>query len=363
MKLQVLQDKLAFGLSITSRFASTRAQLPVLGNILFKTDKQKLILSATNLENSVSLSLGAKIDSQGEITLPAKNVYEIVNNLKTGQVELEEVKENVKLSASDFEATLQGVNSSDFPSVPVSLPQKTLQLELKDFKEALDLVLFSTSADETRPILTGVYFIVDKDLTLVATDGFRLSETKVNCKGSGKGNYILPRNILGELGRIDGMGDRISIAFDKSNNQVLFEVGEAVFSSRVLAGDFPDYKTRIPNKFDTTVDVSKSDLDKAIKLASVFARDAANVVKIECKGKNLKITSESSSVGSQESKIPASIEGNDITVAFNYKFLVDMLRSIKGESVQVNLNGSNDPVVFKDPEQNDYLHLIMPVKI
>jgi len=363
MKLQVLQDKLATGLAITSRFASTRSQLPVLGNILFKTDKQKLILNATNLENSVSLSLGVKVEKQGEITLPAKNIYEIISNLKNDQIGLEAIGENVKINTSEFEAIVQGVNSADFPNIPSSMLSKTAEVDFSSFKKALDLVLFSTSIDETRPILTGVYLVTENGLTLVATDGFRLSETAIEFKGSVKGNHILPKNILSELVRLGEPQDRIQLSFDKANNQVLFGVGEAVFSSRVLAGDYPDYKTRIPKKFKTTIDFSKAELDKSIRLASVFARDAANVVKFECKNKNVTISSESSTTGSQTTKIPAAIEGEELTVAFNYKFLVDMLKSIEGESVVMSLNGSNDPVVFRDPTQKNYLHLIMPVKI
>src|SRR3989339_1900859 len=177
MKLSILQENLKNAVNLTSHFISSKAQLPILANILIKADKTKLTFSATNLENSITTSIAAKIEKEGEITVNGKILNDIVSNLSSGTIEIEMVKEQIKLSSLKFKSNILGSNTSDFPKLPKDIGKKPIILNKEEFIKSLSKILFSVSLDETRPILTGVLFLFkNKSLSLVATDGFRLSE-------------------------------------------------------------------------------------------------------------------------------------------------------------------------------------------
>lgn len=367
MKLQVLQENLSKALVDASRFASIKAQLPVLGNIALSAKKTKLLISSTNLEISIATSIGAKVEEDGDITIPAKTITEAISNLPSGPVALESEKEQLKIKSQNFSLNTLGMNSSDFPSIPTSLDEKdSLVFSKEEFLSALSSVIFATSQDETRPVLTGVLFIFDKDsLVLVATDGFRLSQRKIKLdEQKGKldiDRLILPKSVLSEITRLSK--EEILFSYKKSDNQVLFGIGDSVVSSRVLEGSFPDFDKIIPKSSNTKILLDKEELLRAVKLASIFARDSANVVKLEVKKGVLSLSSESHTSGSQKGGVDAKVEGEDIEIAFNYRFLEDYLNSVKGDEVKIEFSGSNAPGVFTDTEDSDYLHLIMPVRI
>lgn len=370
MKLQVLQENLAQALNITSRFASSRAQLPVLANVLFNTKKNKLLVSATNLEISVCISVGAKVQKQGEITIPARTITDLVSNLQSGSLNIESEKEILSITSSNFSSKLSGMNSSDFPEVPKEIGKSELNLPSDSIISALSQVLFAASIDETRPVLTGVLFIIETNkLILVATDGFRLSQKKLSIKNSkkatGSQKMILPKNALAELLRLIDTDENIKFSFKKNENQVVFGIDQAVLASRIIDGEFPDFERIIPKDTNVTIEVDREELLRGVKLASVFARDAANVVKVTLGKSSLSLSAESSLAGSQKSRIDAKIDGKvgkEFEIAFNYRFLEDFLQSAKGEAVQIEFSSPNAPGVFTDPGDKDYLHLIMPVR-
>src|SRR4030067_2008266 len=305
MKLQVLQENLTKALSITTRFTNIRAQLPVLGNVLISAQKNKLLISATNLENSVSLTIGAKVEKEGEITIPAKTFNDTIVNLNPGTVNLQSEKEKLTLSTSNFNSTLAGMNPSDFPSVPQTVGKSTLVLSKKKILEALNCVLFAVSSDETRPVLTGVLFILKgKELVVVATDGFRLSQKKIRINFSAKElSFILPKNILSELLRLVGESEEINLSYKESESQVVFGIDNLILASRTIEGEFPDFNKIIPHEFKIKLSLDREEFLQAVKLASVFARDSANVIKMIIKNDSLKVFAESSQVGKQETKL------------------------------------------------------------
>lgn len=367
MKVKILQEDLNKALGICSRFSSTRVQLPVLANILIETQKNKLRIASTNLEVSVSQLIAAKIEEEGSITVPSKMINELVSNLRPGQMEIMVKKESLEIITSDFESTLSGMNSSDFPSVPQSVGVESIKFPYDDFQSALSKVLFSVSADETRPTLTGVLFIIKENETvLVSTDGFRLSQEKLSLKGfSDEKKVIIPKGILSELSRITG-GEDVEFSFKKADNQVVLGIGNVVMSSRVIEGEFPDFEKIIPKKTTFKVNSDKHELLRNIKLASVFARDSANVVKMEFNKGSLEIKAESQQYGNQKGKVDVKIDGSSdkkFTIAFNYRFLEDFLNSIQSEDVQMEFSEPNDPALFLDPKDNSFLHIIMPVRI
>jgi len=368
MKLRVLQENLAKSLSIASRFTSVKAQLPVLGNILLSAKKTKLVISSTNLETSVSISIGAQIKEEGDLTISSRVITDVVTNLSSGTLDLESEKEHLKIKTQNFSSKISGMNASDFPSVPqVINKSESLFLPKNEFVEALSRVIFSASVDETRPTLTGVLFLFQKGLlSLVATDGFRLSQKMLPLKEIAKSQkVIIPKGVLSELSRLGDNEEELLFQLKEKDNQVLFGFPDVVLSSRVLEGEYPDFEKIIPKSSAIKLRVDKEELLRAIKLSSVFARDSANIVKLSLGPDAVKLSAESSQSGSQETLVDAKIEGGtkDFEIAFNYKFLEDVLRALKGEEVLMGFSNSASPGVFLDPKDSDYLHLIMPVKI
>lgn len=366
MDLEVLQENLNKALSITSRFVSSRAQLPVLANAFLKADKTKLIVSATNLETSASISLGAKIKEGGELTIPAKSVFETVSNLTPGTIHLTSEKESLKIAGSGFIGRISGMNASDFPDVPQTIKKdESINLSKTEFLEALPQVSFAVSLDEGRPILTGILFILSpKSLSLVATDGFRLSRKIISLEGIKKEmKTVIPKNILLEVSREGEEKENILLDVKGKEKQVIFGLDNLTLSSRVLEGEFPDFEKIIPKNSSVKVRVDKEELLRAVKLSSVFARDSANIVKIKMMKDSIKLSAESSQVGNQETTLDAKVEGELIDISFNYKFLEDFLRAVTGEEVVMEFNNASSPGVFTDPKDPNFLHLIMPVKV
>jgi DNA polymerase-3 subunit beta len=365
MKLQVLQENLNKAIGIASRFTSNRAQLPILGNILLSANKNKLTVSSTNLEISVSMSMGAKIEKEGEIGVPSRVFTELISNLPQETLTLEAEKEQLKISTPSFSSNVLGMNTSDFPKIPSRVvKEKGIVFPKEDFSKALSKVLFASSIDETRPILTGVLMILEKgSLTLVATDGFRLSFNKIKLQEIKEGpRMVLPKNVLSEIGRVDE-GEEIVLELREKEKQVVFGMGDTILSSRLLEGEFPDFEKIIPKTSVYKISVDKEDLLRAVKLSAPFARDNANIVKIKTLKDSIKLFAESSQAGSQETKVEAKVEPGEFEIAFNYKFLEDFLGSAGGEEIRMEFSDIDKPGVFLDPSTPDYLHLIMPVKI
>ena len=368
MKLQVLQEELSKALNTCSRFASSRIQLPVLANILFKAQKNKLLAYATNLETSISISLGAKVEEPGEITIPSKLITELISHLGPGQLSLETDKETLIIKSSGFNSTIPGMNSADFPHVPDEIGLDSIKLPPEKFTEGLSSVLFATSTDEIRPVLTGVLMIMrENNLVLVATDGFRLSQKKIKVdKLDEEKKVIIPKNVLSELSRLATSGEAINFSYKKSENQVVFAVQNYVLSSRVIEGEFPDFEKIIPRKTNIKVNPDREDLLRAVKLSSVFARDAANVIKVKITKGEIEVSAESHQSGMEKTKVEAKIEAEgsaELLIAFNYRFLEDFLGVVKSNDVQMEFSDPNAPALFLDPKDTEFLHIIMPVRL
>lgn len=368
MKVEILQENLKSILSTVSRFVSQRSQLPILANVLLKASSNKITLSATNLEMSISTILGAKVIEEGEITVPARTFTDFISNLNPGPLEISTNKESVLLKNKSSQATILGTNSGDYPNIPSSVDSKYIEIGVQNFKKALSKVLFSASSDETRPVLTGILFeFGDGNNTVVTTDGFRLSKQLLEIE-KGKNSdqsVVVPKGVLSEVQRFDFGGDLLKLSIDKKNNQVLISSTDTVFSTRVLQGDFPDYKRIIPKEGGVVVNVARDDFYQAIKSASVFSRESNNVVKLIVKEKQLILSSEGSGTGKQTSSVDAKINNakEDLEIIFNCRFVEDFLSVCEGESVEVVLISPQSPGVFRDSSDANYLHLIMPVRI
>lgn len=365
MKLVVLQEDFAPALSTALRFVNTRAQLPVLSNIHLSASKTKLRINATNLENSVSIPIGAKVDEEGEITVPARVLTDIVAGLAKGQVTLEAKNEKLTISTSNSKSDISSMLAVDFPKVPMAPGKESVKLNAQDLLASLNHVLYSSSSDEARPVLTGVYFVFNKDnLTLVATDGFRLSKRKISLENGVPGSMIIPKEILAEISKIGKGFDDIALSVKADENQLIIQIGDITLSSRIIDGSFPDYEKIIPNKSKVRINVDKEELLRAIRVSGVIARDSANVVKFAVNKSGLSLLAESSKSGKQNVKVDTKVEGSEESeISFNYKYVEEFLLSIKGDSVDIKIIDETSPGVFLDSSEPDLVHLIMPVKI
>lgn len=367
MKLQVLQENLSEALNISSRFVSSRSQLPILANIKLEATKTKLNIQATNLETSFATSIGAKVETPGELAVPARIFSEVVGNLKSGGVNLAAQKEKLEITSEGFKGSVSGMNVSDFPAIPQSVVGESVTLPFSEVVHTLAKVLFSCSVDETRPILEGVLFVFgDKTLTFVSTDGFRLSQYTLQLAKKTTTNLermVVPKLALSELARLSvGDADALKFQVKKKDAQVVVGINDMVLASRILEGKFPQFEDIIPAKSETVVRVDKQEFKRVIRLASTFARDNANIVKLEVGTKELIISAKSSKSGKQEGSIDAKVSGEKIIVAFNYKFIEDFLNVVTGEEIEVGFTDVASPGVFRDTSDSNYLHLIMPVK-
>src|SRR5258708_5785906 len=366
MKLTVLQEELAKVLSISTRFVNTRAQLPILNNFLLVTNKTKLQVIATNLEMSILTNIGAKVEEAGSVAIPARNFTDVITNLPKGTVNFDLEKEKLKIKGSGFKGSLSSLPPNDFPSVPQAIDNSTsIKIATSDLNDALSKVLFAVSSDETRPILTGVLFLFEKDsITRVASDGFRLSKKKINLKTNLEGDKcVVPKVALGELVRIASNFDEVVFEIKKKDNQLVAQVGDSYLGSRIIEGEFPNFERIIPQNPGIKVDIDREDLLRSVKLASVFAKEAGSVIKLLVKEASLEVKAESGKVGSETSEIEAKVTGGTLEISFNYKFAEEALSVIDADSVEILLTDPVCPGIFKDPKDKDYLHLIMPVKV
>ncbi len=326
MKAKVNLEDFRRAVNTTARFSSLKPQIPVLSNILLSVIKTKLLLEATNLEISIKTEIGAKVEDEGKITVPAKSLMEILTNLKSDNLNLSTEKESLLIESAAFKSKILGINATEFPEIPEKTAEEKVVLPSLLFANIMAKVIFASSMDETKPSLTGVLFFPEDDvLNLVATDGYRLSIYKT--RGVKKFTFeklIVPRFIFSEIPRIAGGGD-VTFSYDHKDNLVVFETTNSIISSRVIEGDYPDFQKIIPTSSKTKIWVDKDEFLRLVRLASVFARDVGNVVKISLKKDKLLISSESQYIGSQKGETEAKIEGEDLEVAFNYKFLEDFL--------------------------------------
>lgn len=375
MKLTILQEDLNKALTTVSRSVSSKSTLPILTNILLETEEGRLKLSATNLEVGINCWLGVKIDQEGSITIPARILNELIASLPAAKIDLETKESTLFLSTNNFKINVAGLDSAEFPKVPV-FPKNPMAVFLKDdLTKGLSQVVIAAAQDEGRPVLTGVLFTSqNKGLTMAATDGYRLSLKKINVQEIDKTveKLIIPGKTLQEVIRIaqeaaDDKGQGIKLGLTTEKSQAVFSFPNIDFSSRLIEGEFPDYQKIIPQSSTTKVIFGKEEFSRAIKTASIIAREQANIVKlvidpVSSNGKMM-ITAETAQVGANESEIEAKTEGEKLEIAFNYRFLLDFLNVVEGDEIIFEAGGPLAPGVFKPTGDDSFLHIIMPVRI
>ncbi len=375
MKVSVLQENLAHGLSIVARAVSPRSTLPVLNNVLVATDDGRLRLSATNLELGITCWIGAKIHEEGSTTVPARTFTELVSTLTDKQVDMSlNVRTqtlNVHSGASNTD--LKCIDSQEYPPIPVPDLTDAIQIRIADLKEMIQQVAFAASTDEARPILTGVLITInDNQITLSAADGFRLSIRKNELTTSSPYavKAVIPARALTELARISGDGDQVlSMVMPKGRGQVIFHMNNIELVSQLIEGAFPDLEQLIPRNYNTRAVLTTSTFLKACKQAEIFAREGSHIARVniqnggELEPGQVEISGQSEETGSNLTVLDATIEGQPQLIAFNVRFLREVLDVIKTPNVALETTADTSPGVIRPVGEENFLHVIMPMHL
>lgn len=365
MELTVTQENLARALSNVGRVASSKTQLPILSNILLRTDGNRLLVAATNLEIASTQLIGAKIITPGSITIPARLVSEFVSSLPKGTVELKVTDAHLQIKSGSYSSTINGVVADEFPELPTIDETSSIQFSLTvaDFKQAVSQTIITCSNDATRPILTGVYWHSHEGhLYLAATDGYRLAERRL-VETSSEVAAIIPASTLQEVLR--SLADdvtEVEVLFDET--QVRFRLGESEITSRLIDGNYPDYRQLIPSSAETNVTIDASEFIRTVKIAGLFARQSGGSVTLTASSEtnDLAIHSIASELGENTSKAPAEVQG-DGQITLNSRYLSDALSVIDGHTVQFQFSGKLAPCMLTNAAvDSNYLHIIMPLK-
>lgn len=362
MKLRVTQEHLNQALNSVSRVASSRNTLPILANILIKTTNNRLSLSATNLDIAIVHYIGAKIDEEGSITIPAKLTQEFVNNLPSGVIELDLNDTKLKITTGQYNATINGIVADEFPVMPVIEDGIKWTIASSVFKKSLQQVVFAASNDETRQSLTGIYIHTKNgSLFMAATDSFRLSEKELG-KNKEEISVLVPASAMQDLLRIIGDYDG-DVHVTHNNQQILFQVGDIELIARLIEGNYPDYQKLIPSDFSFSIELPRADLANIAKISGLFARENAGSVTLELDDKNqtLSIKSIASQLGENTSTITGKVKGSG-NITINSRYLLEALQSMTGEKVIFSFNGKLEPTVLRDTQEAGYVHIIMPLK-
>ena len=372
MKVSCLQENLTRGLAIVGRGVSTRGTLPILGNVLLKTDGGRLKLTATNLEIGVNCWVPAKVEDEGAITVPAKLFSDFVNSLPPGPIEisLNVRTKTVHLRSETTEANVKGLDAEEFPIIPAIPDRPTTRMAQGVLRRMIGEVAFVAATDDSRPVLTGVLTTFTGDeVTMAAADPYRLSVRKASLLESVTPavEIIIPAKSLFEVARIlDDTDKTVDILVTPNGSQVIFHTDEADLVSRIIEGQFPNYRQVIPSSHATTVTVSRDELLAATKLASYFARDAANIVRFQVDPSidtPLIVSATAAEVGDNTSRVGATVEGQPTAIAFNSRFVADALSSLSASEVILELGGPLAPGVLKIVGDDSYLHVVMPLRI
>ncbi len=374
MKVTILQENLARGLSVVSRAVSPRSTLPVLANVLIATDEGRLRLSATNLEMGITCWIPARIDQDGSTTVPSRTFSDLVNALPGEQavLTLNAQTQTLHVQSGSSNNDIKCIDAQEFPPLPVPDMEGAIQLNVADFKEMIRQVAFAASTDEARPVLMGVLMLVEKDkVTMAAADGFRLSVRKaiLSSPATHPFNAVIPARALSELARVAGDGEEmIYMVAPKGRGQVVFRVKDVELVTQLIDGAFPDYQQIIPRGYKSRTLVSTASLLKACKQAEIFAREGSNVARLDIKSANggsgeVEISATSEETGKNETIVEATVDGSGVLIAFNVKFLREALEVIKSPNVALETSAANAPGVVRPVGDDDFLHVIMPMHL
>ncbi len=383
MKLSCLQENLSQGLNIVSHISDKNTSLPILNNVLIKTENRNIKLVSTNLEIGINCAVRGKVDEEGEITVPARVFNDYVSLLPNDKITMETESDEIKINCNNFATIIKGTPSSDFPLIPSIQKDQTsvYKVKIDEFKKAIAQAIFALAPNEARPEISGVLIKMEnKNLTLAATDSFRLAERKIKLLSEAQEEVkaIIPYKTLNELARIlstvsrddtEMAGEEDYLSIYITENQIMFHCKNIELISRVIDAKYPDYTQIIPQEFKTKAVLDVKTLANSVKAASLFTKTGIYdiLLSFDSAQHKIKVSSLNNQVGENKSDIDASIDGEPEELILNYRFLLDGLQNIGSEKIIFKITDKVKPCVLSPissdgKEINDYLYLIMPIK-
>lgn len=365
MKLICTKENLKKGLFIVSRVVGSSNPLQVLNNVLIKTDEGRIKLSSTNLEIGVNTWVGGKVEEEGSLTVPARLINEYINNLPTEKVVLESTENStLKIESENYHTTIKGLSSDDFPLIPQVENEPFAKIDGAELKAALSESVWAAASNETQPEISGIFMAFEDDhLRIAATDRYRLAERTAKLLEPARGTkeVIIPSRTVGELYKILSAGrGQVEIYFSES--QVLFRFDETELISRLIDGQYPDYRQIIPKAFKTEAEVSREELLHALKAASLFAPDSNNV-NLEVKSGQVVVTASSVGAGENTTQTEAKVTGEDNTAVFNFRYLLDCLNNLSEPKVCLKMINDATAAAITPVGRDNYTYIVMPIKL
>jgi len=371
MKLSCLQENLNKGLGIIGRAVATRTTLPITQNVLISTDQSQLKLAATNLEIAISCWIGAKIENEGSITVPARVFIDFISSLPSDIISLHLKHHTLELKCGRYEARINGLDAADFPPIPQVGDGFNTKILAEELKQAISQVAFAAATEESRPVLTGVQTEFEgSKLTLAAADGFRLAvhRTTLTEPIKEKVAMIIPAKAYHELNRLITEPDQqVEITLNAQKSQVLFRVKNIEMVSQLIQGTFPNYSQLIPQTYGTKARIDVAEFQRAIKMAAIFARDGSGIARVIITpgatpetGK-VTISARADEIGDNVGEIDALVDGEAAKIAFNARYLADVLSVVKQAQVSLEVTTPSNPGVIRPVGVDNYDHVVMPM--
>ena len=375
MKVSCLHENLARGLGIVGRAVAARSTLPVLGNVLLSTEESRLRLSATNLELGITCWIGAKVHAEGSTTVPAKTFIDLVGTLPRERVDLELTArtQTLQVACAQFNNDIKCIDAQEFPILPSADEAQALELNVRDLRAMIDQVVFAAATDDARPVLTGVEGKIEGgEVSFAAADGFRLAlcNSALSTTDAVSISAIIPARGLAELARIVGNQDEpVTLTLPPGRGQAIFRAQDVELVSQLIEGNFPDYQQLIPESYSTRTVLATDRFLNACRAAQVFAREAAYAARLNIRPGNgsdtgsVEVSANAAETGSNESVVEATVEGDALEIAFNVRYLTDVLHVIDTPNVALETNGEASPGVIRPVGRNDFISVIMPMHI
>jgi DNA polymerase-3 subunit beta len=374
MKFSCNQDTFSKYLNIVSRIVSSKPGLPILNNVKFETSKGKLLITATDLEIGISTWIGADIQSEGKITVPAKQLAEFINSVPNEKVDATLEKQSFKVDTTNNKAEFNTIPVDDYPEVvTVDKEKPLLKINTEDLTKAISRVAFSAATDNIKPVLAGMLMEIESNkVNFVGTDGLRLSRQIIELETGSEENksLLIPVKAMQELAyiisEVSEDEKEVELFLIKDRNQVLFRVGDVDLTSRLIDGEFPEYRQIIPTGFNTQCEIKRSDFLDSLKVTNIIARSVLGnkiILEIDGKANTVTMSASQSDVGSNKSTFNGEISGEDLKIAFSSRLLTDVLNHLQTEDIIFECSEPVKPGVFKVKDDESFIHLVMPMMI
>lgn len=367
MQFTISQETLSKALNSVGRSVASRSTMPILSNILIRTKDNQLIITASDMETSSRLTLEAKVEEEGACTLDYKKAAEIIGKLPNAPitVKMDSSNQTVELSCLKSRYVLRSLNAEEFPEVPEPSTNGAT-VDSKILRNAIKETAFSASSDDTRHILTGVYLCIEKEIMeLVATDGHRLARSVSQLENEAEKNIkvIIPSKVLIELSRLLSSTGDIPVHISLSKNEIIFSFGNQILTSKLIDGQFPDYKSIIPKNLDRKALLNRIQLLASIERAAIMAEDRSNIIKLKYNPNELEITSDTPELGKGTELLEVQYDGDETLMAFNARYLIDILKNLDDAEVNLEMKGSFDPCLLRPNSEKDYIYVVMPIRL